>query len=163
MNIDNITCMSTETLVNSFTNTIMTGEESYPIIGGWSAQGMVERSFKLFADGGLFLEASCWEKACMVKKEFFLGTKDMKIVGGRIRVLSADLKSAFGYDWNPPTEVHIWLEWGKDLIDLALPGVIIRGMNTYDNIGPILTGRNPVVLVGTCPDWIIYEKAVVFC
>jgi hypothetical protein len=158
MNIKNITDISTEILAPDFPKGIMTGKEVYPIIGGWSVQTMVERSIKMFSENCLYLMASCHEKAIIVKKEFFAGSKNIKMVGGKIRVLSDDYKSAFGFDWNPPWEVHIWLEWGKDIIDLALPGVILRGMNTYDEYGPILTGREPVILVGTCPDWILYEK-----
>ena len=73
-----------------------------------------------------------------------------------MRVLSDDYKSAYGFDYNPPNELHAWLDVDGYVLDLSLPGVILRGLNLADEQGPFLKGREPAILFGPPPDWILY-------
>lgn len=70
--------------------------------------------------------------------------------------------TAFGYDWNPPFEGHFWLESVKDkniIFDPSLPGVILRGRCTGDELGMFIQKREPIIFLGVAPEWLIYKKA----
>lgn len=55
--------------------------------------------------------------------------------------------------------MHVWLERSNSqIIDYAMPGVILRGLQERDEVGPFLVGREPVIIIDECPDWIIYRK-----
>ena len=45
----------------------------------------------------------------------------------------------------------------ENIIDLALPFVIEKGLNTKDEIGFFLMDREPFILAGKPPSWIKYE------
>ena len=142
----------------------MDGTERYPIIGStvehrntilllfgedyikklYQAQSMLK---------GLPLYANCLEKAMLARK--LLGGT---LVAGAMRVLSEDMKSAYGFDFRLPYECHVWLEYiGGCIVDLALPGVILRGMKSKDEQGPFIVGREPSILAGYPPEWLIYK------
>ena len=46
---------------------------------------------------------------------------------------------------------------GPFIIDMALPGVIQKGLTTFDSIGAFLVGREPVILAGTPEPWMMYK------
>ena len=129
----------------------MTGEESYPIMGGCCSRKFASACFERFK--GLQRHWHCLEKAQIVREVLGGGA----LVLGSLLVWSADLNSSYGYYWNPPMEFHAWVQYKKRIYDLALPGVIERGLNTSDHIGPVLTGRSPVILAGKPLPWTQYE------
>ncbi len=131
---------------------LMTGDERYPIIGDLLSVEKADMICSMFK--GLFLTGSCVEKNSIASH--VIGGAKVLVVGA-MRVLSADGRSAYGFDWNPPTELHAWIQEGDSVIDLSLPGVIIRGMMTSDEEGPFLVGLTPAILAGPVPDWLIYE------
>ena len=110
---------------------------------------------------GLKRRWDCLMKAQKVKEYFGSGY----IVVGGCLIWSKDMKSQFGYWFNPPLELHAWWQpyitpnqkIKPSIIDFALPGIIEKGMNTSDELGPFITGRDPFVLAGTAPDWVIYK------
>lgn len=140
----------TERVVNDADfSVLMTGEERYPTIGFDLYAITVDLILAEFA--GLPLYAGCYEKA-MIAAKYFSGT----VVFGAMRVLSDDYMSAYGFDYNPPTELHAWIRLHNMIIDFSLPGVILRGMKLSDEQGPFLKGREPAILMGPPPDWLLY-------
>ena len=138
----------------------MSGEESYPVIGNLFFDEdfiqfyLVQKMMKRFK--GLPLMGGCLEKARLAQEQF----ASTIIIAGKIRIASEDNTSFYGHDFNPPFEMHAWLIHNNNpnlIIDLALPGVILRGMKEKDEHGPFLTGREPVILAGKPPEWIVYE------
>ena len=128
----------------------MKGDEKYPLIGNQSEISVVN---SMIAEcKGLPLYAGCLEKA-IIAQRYFGGT----IFVGAMKVVSADGNSTYGFDFNPPTELHAWVSIEKGIIDLSLPGVIMRGMKLRDEIGPFLVGRDPSILFGIPPEWLIYS------
>jgi hypothetical protein len=71
-------------------------------------------------------------------------------------VYSKNFGSSYGFEFNPPLEFHAWVNYGDNIIDLALPGVIEMGCILKDKYGPYLD-RKPIVLAGEeIPNWIEY-------
>lgn len=141
----------TETIVaDARFDVVMTGEERYPIIGLEKLDFLVAEVLKEFR--GLPLYAGCLEKATLAQQQFG-GTIHL----GMMRVTSGDGKSAYGFNYNPPTELHCWVEYGPLVIDLSLPGVIMRGLKLRDEVGPFLVDRTPSVLLGPPPSWLYYR------
>lgn len=129
---------------------LMTGEERYPV---YSSNNNVDKILSEFK--GLLLFGGCLDKARIVQKYY----PDTVLVAGAIRVISNDYQSMYGYDFHPPLEMHVWLERNSvSVIDFALPGVILRGLQEGDEIGPFLVGREPIIIIDNCPDWVIYKK-----
>ena len=109
---------------------------------------------------GLKRHWDCIEKAKRVKKYMRYG----HVAVGSCLVWSDDFKSQFGYWFNPPFEIHAW--WipsekvdlrSQIIIDFALPGIIEKGINTHDEMGPFLKGREPQILAGIAFDWVEYK------
>ena len=97
---------------------------------------------------------NCIEKAKLARSIIGVGT----VYVGSLYIYSSDFLSRFGYEFNPPYEFHSWLQIGKDIIDIALPGVIEKGKNTSDEIGPFLIGRSPIILAGRPTSWMEYKS-----
>ena len=132
---------------------IMTGEERYPIFGGFVAETEANAILSMFV--GLNLYWQCLPKAEITKG--FLGIGEVVI--GEIKVFSGDGLSTYGHNFNPPYEFHAWVEITPDvIIDFALPGLIEKGLNSSDEIGPYIINRDPIILAGMAPDWIHYKK-----
>ena len=73
-------------------------------------------------------------------------------------VWSGDRKSSYGFYFRPPYELHSWLDFGLGrILDFGLPGVIEAGLNTCDEQGPCIVGREPVILAGEPFDWMEYK------
>ena len=132
---------------------VMTGEERYPIFGGFVAESEAIKILTEFK--GLNLYWECLPKAELTR--IMLGQG--KVAIGEIRVFGNNFLSAYGHNFNPPYEFHAWVEITPDIIiDFALPGLILKGLNTSDEIGPYIVGREPIILAGMKPDWMHYKK-----
>jgi len=132
---------------------VMTGEEIFPIIGNLVTEEQASEVIKQFR--GLNPYWNCLEKTRIADK-YFYGIPTI----GSLHILNVDFKSAYGYEFNPPFEFHTWLTilgTPIGIIDIALPGAIQKGLTTYDEIGPALVGREPIILAGEIPDWLIYQ------
>ena len=140
---------------------ILTGKERYPILGESPLVKPEKIEEILESYKGLNRYWDCWEKAFRAKDIIGEGI----VAVGSLMIRSADYKSEYGYYFNPPYEFHAWLmliDWnakGKGTLiafDGALPGVIQKGLETCDHIGPSLVGRKPVVLAGMPRSWMRY-------
>lgn len=94
----------------------------------------------------------CIRKALIVAKE--LNQDSIRL--GSLMVQSTEKGVAYGYAYNPPIELHAWVQINKNIIDLALPGTIEKGLKTRDDIGFFLIGREPIILAGLPPVWAKY-------
>ncbi len=131
---------------------IMTGEERYPILGDLVTEEEAVKVLRAFK--GLNLYWECLPKAEMAR--IILGRG--KVTIGEIRVMGGDYLSAYGHNYNPPYEFHAWLEVGDGIVDFALPGLIEKGLNTSDEIGPYIVEREPTILAGVRLNWMYYKK-----
>ena len=125
----------------------LSGEERYPIAGLAVSEEQVIEILQSYKD--------CLEKSRRAREILGQGV----IVVGAMQVHSWDYKSSYGYFWNPPLEFHSWLllPRQKAFFDASLPGVIERGLKTYDEVGPSIAGREPVVLAGMPKKWMTYR------
>lgn len=130
---------------------VLTGDEIYPIVGTALMYQDVRLMFRALA--GMKRHWNCLEKAERVVKEMGRG----QVVLGSLLVVSSDNKSTYGYAFDPPLEFHAWVQTGNNIIDLSLPGVIEKGLSTYDKFGAYLVGRYPVILAGEPEPWMIYR------
>lgn len=111
---------------------------------------------------GLNLYWNCLEKAKIVKEYMGFGA----VVLGECLVISKNGESAYGHYYLPPYEFHAWWQGrfsGEEsnptnniIVDVALSGLIAKGLNTKDEIGPALVGREPIVLAGQPEQWMKY-------
>lgn len=133
----------------------MTGQERYTIKGGLLNEK--QAASLMVQCKGLNPIWNCLEKAQLVRR--FLGFGHV-VVGGCM-VLSRDRLSTYGHYFNPPYEFHAW--WQKHaapnqpIIDIALPGLIKKGIETSDEQGPFLVGRKPIILAGRPLRWMEYR------
>jgi hypothetical protein len=136
----------------------------YPALGSFF-DGRRSRLMKVFAQLKLNKYWSCLEKAHVVSIMFGTNNQNIITVVGSCFVKSLDGKSEYGYEFRPPFEFHAWnyvIEEGKrpKVVDVALPGVIEKGLSTFDSVGPALIGRDPVLLAGVeeVPEWLRYRS-----
>ena len=131
---------------------IMTGCESYPIIGdqisAYDAKPIIKRL------KGLNLYWNCLEKALIVS-DFIPGSI---VVIGSLMIYEWTEMSAYGHKYKPPYEFHAWVRWKENVIDFGLPGVILKGLNTEDIFGPLLKNTVPVILAGEPPSKFMYKS-----
>jgi hypothetical protein len=139
------------TALTTFTGDLgeaLTGDERYPIVGEAATPEEVEAILKSFE--GLNPYWDCIEKAKRAVRILGRG----RVVLGAMMIASADMSSTYGHYFNPPFEFHAWVDLGNGIVfDAALPGTIIKGTNTSDDIGPMLVGREPIVLAGRPREW----------
>jgi len=97
---------------------------------------------------------------CVIKAvEISNAIPDSKIVFGSIFVVSITGTSSFGYAYHPTYgEFHAWVEYQGQIIDWSLPEVINMGMTSQDDQGYLIEGREPFILAGWPPDWVLYRK-----
>jgi len=134
---------------------IMTGKERYPILGWGIPKKEIESLLEQCK--GLKLNWDCEKKAMLVWKHINRGV----LVFGEMKVWDAEHTATYGFEYHPPFEFHAWIEErspkGHRLVhDLSLPGVVLKGLDTCDEIGPILKGRTPMALAGRIPKWAEY-------
>lgn len=133
---------------------LVTGLEDYPLVGSVITEEQKVECMKWFI--GLSLYWDCNNKA--LAAYLALGLPGFCAVAGSLYVWSEDMESNYGYEYNPPLEFHVWLQNSKhEIIDFALPGVIMSGLNARDSIGPMLVGREPFILAGEAPEFLIYR------
>ena len=134
---------------------LLTGEEEYTVVGFAVDYEVVREILKACA--GLNFYWACLEKARIAQEIIGRGEVWM----GAAMVASADWLSSYGHYWNPPFEFHAWLELGMgQIFDVALPGLIQKGTETYDEVGPALIGRKPVILAGYPQKWMRYARVM---
>jgi hypothetical protein len=142
----------------------LTGNEVYPVIGK-PIEGIRDLipdekiSTLLREMAGLTKHWDCLPKAKKCVEGLGFGV----VVVGSLLVVSGDLKSEYGYLFNPPYEFHAWVVLSRpvkgkphQIMDLGLPGVIDKGLNTSDEVGPFLVDREPSILIGAPPEWCKY-------
>ena len=96
---------------------------------------------------------ACIEKAKIVANYFGIDVIHL----GSLWVESTEDGVMYGYAYNPPLELHAWVEVDVGIIDFALAGTIEKGLMTKDNIGPFLINREPIILAGIAPPWLHYK------
>ena len=114
--------------------------------------------FKILIKAKLNRYYDCIKKAKIVAEEL-----DIKYIHfGSLKVESTEKGVMYGYSYNPPLELHAWLQLDSKInntiiIDFALAGTIEKGLITKDDIGYFLIDREPIVLAGKCPSWLHYK------
>lgn len=148
---------------------ILTGDERYPVLGNLVDPAIFDKIQSAF--GGLTCHWDCNNKTeiafniLAAEKNLKVDFQLVQVIGG-VKAVSADGLSAYGYEFHPPIEFHCFIAcWNlkkkvnHGIIDVALPGVIEKGMTSSDDQGPFIVGREPVILNGNPPDWLIYSIA----
>lgn len=135
---------------------VLKGTEVYPVVGDNLTQGEYLRIVASLQ--GLKRHWNCLEKAFKTVEILERGI----VVLGSLFITSGDYKSEYGYAFNPPLEFHAWVQDGKDIIDVALPGVIEKGLQERDEIGYFIVERNPLVMAGTPLPWTRYTAHQVY-
>lgn len=139
---------------------VLTGKERYPIVGEGVDKKTIHEILESYK--GLNKYWDCLEKTHRAREIIGEGI----VVTGSLMVTSIDRRSEYGYYYLPPHEFHAWLFLIKQVsesqvklivFDAALPGVIQKGLQTSDEIGPSLIGRLPVVLAGMPREWMRYN------
>jgi len=150
---------------------VMTGLEEFDTLPRVCYSRAIELIRAMIADcKGLNPYWNCLQKALIAKKHMNeIGGVELggTVVLGSCFVHSKDMRSSYGYEYNPPYEFHAWLSYGPSayspiIIDIALPGVIEKGLGLCDQYGPILVGRKPAVLFGHPPFWVKYTAREVY-
>ena len=144
----------TTVLLNKFKEEreILTGKERHDIVGDAVSKEIVDAILTDYK--GLEVYWQCIPKAERALEIINRG----ELVFGSLMITSGDYKSEYGYYFNPPYELHSWIELeGGIIFDGALPGVIMKGLITCDHIGPSLVDRKPVILAGKPLDWMRYQ------
>lgn len=129
----------------------MTGEESYPVKGDRLKQSEADELLKKCK--GLHPHFDCIKKAEIVRSFKGYG----KVMLGSLLVWNHKMTANFGYYFNLPLEFHAWWQYESQIIDIALPGVIEKGLQTCDNMGALITGRKPFILAGRPVEWTTYK------
>jgi hypothetical protein len=136
---------------------LLSGEDNWPIIGTAFPEDKILLILQSLA--GLNRYWDCINKATIARDIL----NDGVVVVGGLMAISGDLQSSYGYYFNPPFEFHAWLECKNGVIvDPALPGVIEKGLNTSDHIGPCIIGREPCVLNGPPLEWMQYKRVEIY-
>lgn len=145
---------SFQTALDDIGDVLTENEPAYPIHGELITEAEMKRiSVKHI---GLNRYWDCISKN--IRAKHVLGRGNLCI--GSLLVYSADNKTNFGYNFNPPLEFHAWLEYGGGIIDVALPGVITKGLTSKDEHGYFLVGREPFILAGAPPNWLKYRAVL---
>jgi len=135
---------------------LLSGEDVWPIIGNEFPEDKIHLILQSLA--GLNRYWDCINKAKIARDIL----NDGVVVVGGMMAISGDLQSSYGYYFNPPYEFHSWIECKNGVIvDVALPGVIEKGLNTSDDVGPCIINREPCVLNGPPLDWMKYQRVEV--
>lgn len=134
-------------------------EDKYPIIGDLVSKEVMDNVQKRLV--GCQKYAQCLEKSTITRALLPFPTR---VIFGSLRVFDVDWKAAYGFDYHPPFEFHAWLVTldGRGVIDVGLPGVILRGRKMVDDRGPLLVDRYPIIIAGVPPDWAQYDPRAIY-
>lgn len=132
------------------TDPILFGNERWPVLGDLYTAD--ELAPVIECCGGLSRYWRCIEKAVIAQRYLNAGV----IIVGSLFVVSNDELSSYGFGYNPPFEFHAWVQFGDKILDVALPGIIEKGLTLCDTDGPVLVGRSAVILAGTPLPWMHY-------
>ena len=135
---------------------LLRGDEVWPILGNIIDMPTYKKIMQRCV--GLTRQWHCLEKAIIVARY----VPQCTVVVGKCLIWSGDGTSNYGFEFNPPYEFHAWCQHPEGIIDIALPGVIEKGLATSDEYGPFLVGRKPVVLAGKEPQWAHYVPCEVY-
>lgn len=135
---------------------LLDGTEVWPILGNIIDMPTYKHIMQHCV--GLTRQWHCLEKAMMVKRV----VPNCNVIIGKCLVWSGDGTSNYGHEFNPPYEFHAWCQHPDGIIDIALPGLIEKGLTTSDEYGPFLVGRKPVILAGKEPQWAHYVPHEVY-
>jgi hypothetical protein len=128
---------------------------SFPLMGTWVTPEEAETIQAMFA--GLPLYGGCVEKAALTLwalQKMGLDNQSYKVVFGAAAIACNELDGSmttYRHEYNPPFELHAWVRPAKNaqvIIDLALPGMILRGKRMEDDIGPLLQNMPVFALAG---------------
>ncbi len=143
------------TLFDDDAQELMTGSlypiyshDSKPIISERTAMEVLQTFFEL----KLNRYYACIQKAKIAATRLGIG----HIHIGSLMVDSYEEGVMYGYLYNPPLELHAWVEIDTKIIDFALAGTIEKGLATKDEVGPFLINRKPIILAGVRPPWAHY-------
>ena len=135
---------------------LMTGE-MYPIYSNDNKPILTEMQakdlLKIFHLNKFNRYYDCIRKAKLTAK-FFQVTA---IRLGSLMLESTEKGVQYGYEYHPPLELHAWVQIEDNIIDLALPGTIEKGLQTKDDVGYFLVNRKPIILAGVPATWLHYE------
>lgn len=133
----------------------MTGNEKYPVVG--ELIDGFDMAVLMVICKGMNPFWDCYPKARIVQEYMDSGY----VVIGAMKVWNAMMTANYGYECNLPLEFHAWWQTSLDpdspIVDIALPGVIQKGIDTKDELGSIIVGRTPCILAGKPLDWMKYE------
>jgi hypothetical protein len=144
----------------------MTGSEKYNIAGRMLSREEADEIFKLFK--GLMRRGNCLRKACIVRDWLNRDRENaFSVIIGSLYVIDSTNHSSYGHEYNPPLEYHAWVYGRRDksVYDLALPGVIERGLEAEDDMGCFLTSLKPIILAsGTSriPHYLQYKAHLAY-
>lgn len=140
----NMTCISND-------EPLLSGTERFDVMGDLLSPNKCEEI--IMRCKGLTRHWNCLEKAKIAQRVLHDGV----VVVGSCELWSRDMKSKYGHLFNPPFEFHAWLQLPQGIIDIALPGVIEKGLTTSDHIGPFLSERIPFILARKPFEWMEYK------
>lgn len=133
---------------------LLNENDIWPILGDELKSDELKKLIGQCSERRLPRNWGCLEKAILVAENLKRGTVEV----GSFYIWSSTMENQYGFEFNPPFEFHAWVRLSnRKIIDIALPGVIETGLNTCDQIGPYLIGREPIVLAGDVPSWLVYE------
>jgi len=123
----------------------MTGEEKYKIVGDLITEEDSKILIKKFK--GLCLYADCLEKAKIVKR-YLNEVKRINALNVLGKMYISYDGCIYGFEYNPPLEFHAFVVVGNCVVDLSLPGVIMRAQQHRDEEGQWFAGLKPFILAG---------------
>lgn len=160
------------TYIDVNANNRMTGEENYPIYAsksdptGISIAQELQRLQIFSTFKGYLTFGDCYSKAKIVHNIVNRLFPDKFVLAkGAMRIYCKETECLYGFNWNPPLEYHTWLQLKNKtgnpyIVDMALPGVILRGSASGDEHGKFITGMPPFAYVGhTGDDYGIWYQA----
>lgn len=146
------------------------GDEAYEVyaLSELSLLSKEDVAHLIYDMRGLLVGASCLEKAVFVCQHLQRAKKTNHVIQmGSVLVTWPDQFGGctqYGHSFNPPFEFHAWVKvhggWKRGIIDVAMPGLILRGQEFSDAQGPFLQGMIPKIIAGLIPPWVLYKKEI---
>lgn len=84
-------------------------------------------------------------------------------ITGSTIVSCASNKTTYGFEYKPPFEFHAWLQFSETgILDVSVPGLIWRGLNTRDEHGAFLENIDEIIINGFPPPYIKYTPYSIY-